>query len=200
MASASAGLVAFINQLEGRQLEALFTQPYATVALLRSLQPLARQVLARLVCTRGAISSGRLGRLEHCFRPRSVHVSLPGAQHDGLRLMHGVSLFSVAACIRSCLDPVDVSLPDHCCTDTAACSAGVELCAARGKQQAGSSAGRAHLAAPAVQGDTGRAARVLAAPQLPGAASPCHVLRVRGRRRHPQLHARPSQLAWQQRL
>ncbi|KAL4458190.1 hypothetical protein ABPG75_013055 [Micractinium tetrahymenae] len=57
MAAASAGLVAFINQLEGHQLEALFTQPYATVALLRSLQPLARQVLARLVCTGGAISA-----------------------------------------------------------------------------------------------------------------------------------------------
>lgn len=60
MAAASAGLVAFINELEGRQLETLFTQPYATVALMRSLQPLARQVLARLVCTGGAISSGRL--------------------------------------------------------------------------------------------------------------------------------------------
>lgn len=85
MASASAGLVAFINQLEGRQLEALFTQPYATVALLRSLQPLARQVLARLVCTRGAISSALVSS---CARPEaSSKLAAALAELTSLRLL-----------------------------------------------------------------------------------------------------------------
>lgn len=59
MSSSSSGLVAFINQLAGDQLEALFVQPYAVVALLRSLQPVARHILMRFVCTGGDVSSGK---------------------------------------------------------------------------------------------------------------------------------------------
>jgi len=51
--------VAFINGLNGEQLESLFVQPYAVVALLRSLQPAARHVLLRFACTGGVVNAGK---------------------------------------------------------------------------------------------------------------------------------------------
>lgn len=193
MASAaqSAGLVAFINQLEGHQLEALFTQPYATVALLRSLQPLARQVLARLVCTGGAISSGKLGSflVAGCLACCEAWTTSPSAWLAPA--VYGSGPCRVGGALQCSLLPRRLLAPrlGPCPTPSptptpppplASCSPGDELCEARGEQQAGSSTFRAYIPAPAVQGSTGWAARVHAAPQLPGTAAPRYVLRVGG--------------------
>ncbi|KAI3435634.1 hypothetical protein D9Q98_001693 [Chlorella vulgaris] len=58
MADGSSGLVAFITSgITPLQLERLFVQPYAVVAILRSLPPLARHILLRFSCTGGTVST-----------------------------------------------------------------------------------------------------------------------------------------------
>ncbi|EFN54287.1 hypothetical protein CHLNCDRAFT_25123 [Chlorella variabilis] len=54
------GLVSFITtSVRGEQLERLFVQPYAVVAILRSLPPLARHMLLRLASTAGTVPAGK---------------------------------------------------------------------------------------------------------------------------------------------
>jgi hypothetical protein len=60
MADGTSGLVAFITSgITPLQLERLFVQPYAVVAILRSLPPLARHILLRFSCTGGTVSTGQ---------------------------------------------------------------------------------------------------------------------------------------------
>ena len=62
MSGATDSLVTFITSgMPGDHLEQLFDQPYAVVAILRSLPPLARALVYRVAATRGSVSAGKHG-------------------------------------------------------------------------------------------------------------------------------------------
>ena len=52
-------LVSYMTSLSGLQLESLFGQQYAVLAILRSLQPMARHILLRFVTGGGDVSAGK---------------------------------------------------------------------------------------------------------------------------------------------
>lgn len=72
------GLVSFITtSVRGEQLERLFVQPYAVVAILRSLPPLARHMLLRLASTAGTVPAGKRSGLQLETTQSSVGHSVP---------------------------------------------------------------------------------------------------------------------------
>lgn len=158
MSEASNSLVAFVTGLSGLQLERLFVQPYCVVAILRSLQPLSRHILLRLVCAGSDVSAG-------ACRGGSVHVAGAGA---GMWLRHARA------------PPRRASRPGHPIPFPALHwrSPGVQLGQGRRGEQAGGSAEGATGPAPTGAGYTGRPGGVGHQPQLPGPPASRHVQRV----------------------
>ncbi|PSC69613.1 general transcription factor IIH subunit 4 isoform A [Micractinium conductrix] len=85
-------LTTFFTELSGPQMEALFAQPYAAVALFRSLPPPARHVLLRFAWTSGEVSTALVsswarpeaeGKLSGALRQLTALRLLSQAAHSG---------------------------------------------------------------------------------------------------------------------
>lgn len=87
MDDAAGGLVPFVTGLAGAQLEALFGHSFCVAAILRSLQPLARQIVLRLLWSTGAASEGEQGccRTEGCDEAGCSFLTEQGQEARRLR-------------------------------------------------------------------------------------------------------------------